>query len=318
MVDGSLFFGMTTNRMDMNKIINSLLTCVFSTVIISTAAAQNNPDELIVCGSDEVFVLDMSIIEDGLPKKVWSWTAAGRTEIPATIRSQFNTIDECKPVNQGHRILITSSGGGVALVERNNGEVIFYASLPNAHSAELLPNNRLAVAVSGHSQGNRLVIYDLVSPNNELLSDSLPSGHGVVWDQKRQLLWALADKQLKVYKLIEWDSSTPSILLYKIYKLPEGGGHDLYPVPGSSSMTVTTKNHCWIFDRDNASFVLHPLLSEKRSVKSISISLISNQLVYIQADTSWWSENLRFLVPEKNIYYKNQHFYKARWNVISN
>jgi len=242
MVDGSLFFGMTTNRMDMNKIINSLLTCVFSTVIISTAAAQNNPDELIVCGSDEVFVLDMSIIEDGLPKKVWSWTAAGRTEIPATIRSQFNTIDECKPVNQGHRILITSSGGGVAL----------------------------------------------------------------------------ADKQLKVYKLIEWDSSTPSILLYKIYRLPEGGGHDLYPVPGSSLMTVTTKNHCWIFDRDNASFVLHPFLSEKRSVKSISISLISNQLVYIQADTSWWSENLRFLVPEKNIYYKNQHLYKARWNVISN
>ena len=233
----------------------------------------------------------------------------------AEMRVNFNSTDECKPVNGGTQILVTSSGGGVALVERATAAVVFYAYVPNAHSADMLPNNKIAVAASRHENGNRLLIYDLEKSDKELLSEPLESGHGIVWDQQRQLLWALGYDQLKAYQLVDWDTSEPSLLLYNSYNLPESGGHDLYPVPESAEMTVTTSNHCWVFNRDSGSFNLHPLLSDMQAVKAISINPVSQQLVYIKADTSWWSENLRFLNPNKSIYYKNEHFYKARWNV---
>lgn len=279
--------------------------------------AQSNHHELIVCGWNEVFILDMSDSQNGQPRKVWSWQAKDRLELPTEMRAKFNSTDECKPLNGGTQILITSSGGGVALVERATGVVVFYAYVPNAHSADMLPNNKIAVAASRHEEGNRLLIYDLEKSAEVLISEPLESGHGIVWDQQRQLLWALGYNQLKAYQLVDWDTSEPSLLLSNTYNLPENGGHDLYPVPESAEMTITTSNHCWVFNRDSGSFNLHPLLSDMQAVKAISINPINQQLVYIKADTSWWSENLRFLNPNNSIYYKNEHFYKARWNVTN-
>jgi len=276
--------------------------------------AQNNHHELIICGWDRVFIVDMSRIENNRPQQVWSWRSDDHPEMPAGIRSKFKSTDECKPVENGSKILITSSGGGVALVERETGNVIFYSQVANAHSAELLPANRLAVAASRHAEGNQLVIFDIDKSDIPIYSVPLESGHGVVWDEHRTLLWALGYDKLKAYKLVDWSTKKPSLSLVETYDLPEHGGHDLYPLPNSNIMSISTSTHCWIFDRDTGKFDLHPWLASNESVKAISVNPVTNQLVYIQADTSWWSENLRFLNPDLNIYYSGEHFYKARWN----
>ena len=124
--------------------------------------SQSNHHELIVCGWDEVFILDMSDSQNSRPRKVWSWQAKDRMEFTTEMRAKFNSTDECKPVNDGTQILVTSSGGGVALIERATGVVVFHADVPNAHSADILPNNKIAVAASRHEAGNRLLIYGII------------------------------------------------------------------------------------------------------------------------------------------------------------
>jgi len=84
------------------------------------------PGELILCGWDEVFSLDVNALAGGNPEKLWSWRAKGRPELPPHLSDTFNTTDECKPVAGGRRILITASGGGAALVSRETGGVCFW------------------------------------------------------------------------------------------------------------------------------------------------------------------------------------------------
>lgn len=274
--------------------------------------------ELIVCGWDEVFVLDMSRVEHGLPTKTWSWRSEDREELPDAMKSKFRTTDECKAVDHGHRILVTSSAGGVALIERATGEVVFYAAVPNAHSAELLPDNRL-VAAASHARdgdGDRLILFDLGTPDRELYSDDLPWGHGVVWDETRQILWALADEDIRVYHLVDWDTNGPSLSRVDTIKLPEGSGHDMYPVADSSFLSISTEKHCWLFDRDRREFTPHPVLADEADVKSIAEHPETDQLVYVRADSNeWWSETIRFENPARELHLPGEHIYKARWNI---
>jgi hypothetical protein len=273
--------------------------------------------ELIVCGWDEVFSLELRAGET--PRKTWSWRAAERTDLPEEYRGLFNSTDECKPIEGGRKVLITSSGGAVALVDRERDKVVFYGRAANAHSADLLPGNRVAVAASHDRQGrgDRLILFDRTRPGEELGSEELPWGHGVVWDEQRQVLWALADEEIRVYRLSRWDTAEPKLERTAVIPLPEGGGHDLYPVPGTSLMTVTTKQHCWLFDRDARTLVPHPALSQHVGVKSISVHPVTGQVAYVQAEGEhWWAERLHFLNPEGTIHHPGQHYYKARWGSL--
>jgi hypothetical protein len=190
--------------------------------------------------------------------------------------------------------------------------VLFYAHVPNAHSAELLPANRVAVALSYHTNGNRLAVFNLAEPNVELFSVALWGAHGVVWDEKRGVLWALADTYIREYQLQDWDSH-PQLRQVSTTPLPDIGGHDMYPIPGSSDMTVTTDPHCWLFNRDTRLLSRHPLLGDTGAVKCISVHPTTGQIAYVQADTQWWSERIHFLAPENTLYFPGAHFYKARW-----
>ena len=65
----------------------------------------------------------------------------------------MRTIDECKVVDNNRKMLVTSSSGGCVLIDIATKEVLFYATARNAHSAELLPEGRIAVALSVHNSG---------------------------------------------------------------------------------------------------------------------------------------------------------------------
>ena len=70
--------------------------------------------QLIVCGWDELYILQLGTT----PRKIWSWKAVDRPELPEAMRDKFKTIDECKPVDDGKRILITASSNGAAVIDR--------------------------------------------------------------------------------------------------------------------------------------------------------------------------------------------------------
>lgn len=272
-------------------------------IIVSPAHSE----DILTCGWNEVRALQ---INETNTRTLWTW-AAINSSLPESFKPLFGSTSECKPI-PGGKVLITSSIGAVALVDRASSNVLFYARVPMAHSAEMLPSNRVVVASAFETNGNRLVVFNLGVPDVELFSVPLGGAHGVVWDEQRQILWGLSGSALAEYKLTNWNSN-PGLVQVSSLSLPDGDGHDLYPVPNSPYLVVTTALHCWLFNRDTRVFTKHPLLGDIAAVKSISVHPTSGRIVYVQADGTWWSEHLRFLSPSNTFDFPGDHFYKARW-----
>ena len=294
--------------------------CALAAAVTAFSQAGKPVRELITCGRERVHIFDLDAVTDGkATRALWTWQAAGRKDLPAEYHALFRSTDECKPVHHGEWILITSSGGGVALVERAKNQVLFYGRAVNAHSADLLPDNRVAVAASRDprtQKGDSLILFDVKQPGVELWRTELPAGHGVVWDGPRQILWALSNTDIRAYRLQDWDTPAPSLKRDAIIPLPEGGGHELFPVPGTPFLAVSTTNHCWVFDRDKRSVTPHPLLGDAASIKCISTHPVTGQIAYTQAEEpNWWTERVRLLSPTGSVSFANEQFYKVRWNV---
>lgn len=281
----------------------------FALLLFTPTAAR--AQSLVVCGWDEVYVLDVS----GAPVRTWSWKAADRPELPVPLRSKFRTTDECKPV-AGGRMLITASSDGAALVDRATGRATWWAECGNTHSAELLPGDRVVLACSVRDvTGNRLALFDAREPGRELFSTELYSGHGVVWDAQRERLWALGDKQLRAYRLRDWDSRRPSLDLDASYPLPDTGGHELSAVPASPALIVSTHAGVWRFDRDTHRFAPDPVLGARADVKSAVVSPASGRLAWTQADApDWWTNSIRLAAPDRAIVLEGARIYKVRWD----
>jgi hypothetical protein len=285
----------------------------FAAALLIFLATSAQAEPILLCGWDTVFVVDTAAAQDKM-ERLWTWNAKQCEQIPEAMRASFATTDDCKPVDGGSRILISSSSGGCALVERPSGNVIWYARVPNAHSLELLPRGRIVVASSVHAEGNRLVLFDLAHSDRPLWDTPLVSAHGVVWDEGRQLLWALGLKELQSYELRDWESDKPRLAIKDAYPLPDGDGHDLQPIPNSNDLVVTTGPRVHLFDRDTHEFRLHPDLGDLAIVKSVSVHPVTSQTAFIQAsEKAWWSDTLGLLDPAGTIQLPGERLYKARW-----
>jgi hypothetical protein len=280
-------------------------------LLLLTLAVPTAAQELLVCGWDEVFVLEVA----DTPRKVWRWKAADRPELPAEYRTKFATTDECKPV-AGQRILITASSDGAALVDRATGQTQWWGQCGNAHSADLLPGDRVVLACSvREGTGNRLAVFDVRTPGGAaLFATELYSGHGAVWDEARARLWALGEKELRAYRLEDWESSRPSLALESRHALPDVGGHELAAVPGSAQLLVSTHAGVWRFDRDARTFVADPDLKDVHDVKSATIHAPTGRLAYTQADApNWWTSRIQFRRPAVVLTLDGEKMYKVRW-----
>jgi len=292
----------------------TVLALVLASAAASGLRAQNPAaPEIVLCGWDEVFVLRLGA---GTPEKVWSWRADERSGLPDSMRARFASTDDCKTVEGSRKIVISSSSDGVAVVERASGKALFYATVPNAHSAELLPGGLLAVAASHaeNGRGDRVLVFDLSTPGRVLAEDNLPWAHGVVWDNERQRLYALGDKEIHIYKLLYSSGRFERLSCQARLALPEGMGHDFQPVPGSACLSVSTTHHCWLFDRDNWSLKPHPLLADSADVKSISVNPVNGRIAWTRAEgRDWWTSIVRLQNPPGQIELPGQRLYKARW-----
>jgi hypothetical protein len=298
--------------------LSGLITFCFINILMVSGCKNKSdsiPVELILCGEQEVSIIRFEDKADTTFQKVWSWYARDATGLPDSLREIFYATDECKSVNQGKQILITASWrGGAALIDRETKDVLFYALIPNAHSAEILPGNRVVVAGSTAEGGNSLTLYDLSKSNHVLYKDSLYSGHGVIWEDERKLLWALGYDELRAYTLKDWETSTPSLKEISTYKIPGVSGHDLQIFPRTSKLFITEEGSVWTFDRESRDFAEYADLAGKKNVKSVMVHPITKQIVYVFADEGkYHTEKLRFLNPSKEVRFPGQKIYKARW-----
>ena len=283
-------------------------------LLVSCGSGTRQERLLIVGGNDEVNIIDLKTSVDTIPDVIWTWRATEAKDLPDQYRERlFNHVDECKPIDGGLRILVTSSDGGVAIVDRSTKAVLFYTFVGNAHSAAWLPGERVAVAGSTHEKGNRLSIFDLSRGETPLFSDSLYSGHGVVWDDKRRRVYALGYDELRAYELVDWETTQPGLRLSKSWQIKGIGGHDLVQDPTDPDVLILTEHDgAWRFNLMSESFEpFHPL-STTHNVKSVTIHQ-AGEMAYIKAETSWWSTRIYLPGSGRFLTLPGRRLYKVRW-----
>ncbi|MEG3125924.1 DUF6528 family protein [Sphingomonas sp. GB1N7] len=270
---------------------------------------------LYACGDDQV--REYAVDSGDKAKEVWRWTAAQATDLPASYRETLLTrIDECKPVDGDRAILATSSTGGVVLIDRRTGKVRFRATAPMAHSADLLPNGRIAVALSIHAAGDRLEVYDIARSEWPLFHLDLPSGHGVVWDATRATLFALSRDHLQTFALKDWNSAAPSLVETHRYDLPgERDGHDLSHDAATGDYIVTTAESVWRFDPESGTFAAFAPLAALPRAKAVSLT--QRRMAWVQAEESWWAHGFTVAGRTGGAAMRTEtpglHLYKVRW-----
>ena len=287
------------------KIIAFIVSLVF---LFGNAAGQ---ERIVACGDDQVLIIDSEASEGKDVKTVWTWKVSDAVDLPEIYQQYMRSNDDCKPVDGNKKILITSSSGGVVLVDRETGKSLFYAHVPNAHSAEYLPNDRIAVALSTAEGGNSIEVYDESRSDEVLYRDSLHSGHGVVWIQGIETLFALGGSELRSYSLENWNSEKPELKLENSWVLPDRGGHDLVSV-SDNRLILTTGDSVWNFDIKEEKFSPFSALEGIRGVKSVNYDETTGRLIYTKAEESWWTKNIYCRNPDKVITIPGMKLYKVR------
>ncbi|MCH5714924.1 DUF6528 family protein [Niabella hibiscisoli] len=254
----------------MKRIVKIVFSLFVTLLMAGTVSAQS---DLVACGGDKIIMIDSRKSTSLKAHISWTWQVAEATELPEAYRKIMVPLDECKPVQGGKQLLITSSGGGVALLDVASKKVLFYANSPMAHSAEMLPGGKIAVTLSTHAKGNSIELYDSKRNAYCLFKDSLYSGHGVIWNEKLKRLFALGFNELRSYCLVNWNSPKPLLVLEKSWPLPDEGGHDLSYV-SDNEMLVSTHHNVFSFDIKKKS---------SRCLNHLQGSMILKLLIIIKA-----------------------------------
>lgn len=289
-----------------------LFSFILSSLFISCIQAEEQ--ELIVCGDGKVLIIDPDQSEGENVKIKWQWDVSDATDIPEIYQKYLLPLDECKPIDNNTKLLITASGGGVVLLERETKKVLFYAYSPMAHSADILPKNKVVVALSNHPDGDAIEVYDLAVPEKCIYRDTLFSGHGAVWIAQRERLYVLGEYELRSYTLKNWDSEKPELQKEKSWQLPAQGGHDLVAI-SKNELVVSVAESVWKFHIDDERFDIFSPLNEA-DVKSINFNKKNNNLIYTKAETVWWTHNIYLENPTKVITIPYVNLYKVRVHPI--
>ena len=285
-----------------------ILLLILLIAVISCSQKLHQQRLVLVCGDSKVLLVDHTELQDSIPDIIWSWDAHLADDLPDIYRTQmFNSVDDCKPIRNGSQIMVSSSSGGVAIVNMEDKRVLFHAEVPNAHSIEILPGDKLVAAASTAQKGNRLMLFSIDNAA-ELFSDSLYSAHGVVWDEKRNSLFALGYDVLREYKMAD----EYKLVLEREWKIPGISGHDLQMAQGGNKLLITENTGAWIFDLTDQQFSKIDGFPDAERMKSLNQNS-RGEYVYTVPEESWWTYRVRFFNPPGVLLFPGMRVYKARW-----
>jgi len=275
--------------------------------------------QVIVCEQAEHRIALMSAeVEDwSQPEALtWEWRALEAPQLSEEQRQWFTNPTDAKPVFRGQFLLVTASGGGVALIDAENGAPAFVAYAGgNPHSAELLPDGSV---VSASSTGNALKLWAIEQPDAPLQSVELRDAHGVCWDDRGKRLWAIGAEELVALAFGGKDEVEP-LKIVERYTLPDPGGHDLAREAYGPRLLLSTLSGVWIFDPDTVEFTPYPGLANTADVKSVSEPAHlsdDNPTLVVRAEDSWWTNTLQSSSQDWQRHWPDSRIYKARWMSI--
>ncbi|MBL7972294.1 MAG: hypothetical protein JNL03_12335 [Prolixibacteraceae bacterium] len=245
-------------------------------------------------------------------KNIWEWNPS-MGKIPQERKRWFSNPSEVKPVYNNTCILMTASGGAVALIRIADRKVLFYGYAGvNPHSATLLPDGNI---VTASSADGILATFaaDTVAGFGEMVAKyELPAAHNVYWDTRRNKLYTATH----VMHTYDYNGQKLKPLLNNhtvIDALPNGerfiSSHDLYPVDGEEDLLwLTTNDQVWMYDlNDNTAKPIYRFPAIK------SISNASCGTIMLCPTEEWWSDHL--VNEDGRVVFRAHGFkiYKARW-----
>lgn len=261
----------------------------------------------------------IAIVDANTGDMVWSWDPymAG---IPLEHLDFFINPSEVKPVYNKKYILMTASGGGVALVRINDCKLMFYGYAGiNPHSVEVLPDGNI---VTASSTGNQLSVFVVdtmkvfCSANQTL---ELKDAHNVVWDKKRKQIYTAASMEksdgqrcVALYSLkYNNNKNMPELTDMKCINVLENdrGPHDLFPVDGEmDKLWLTTLNYIWKYDVEKNEF------EKAYDIKDIkSIDNVGDNIIMLKPTEEWWAEGLLDKNGKSLFFMEGKKIYKGRW-----
>ena len=246
---------------------------------------------------------------------VWRYNPAVDWDIENKHLRAFRNPSDAKIVQNGSKLLFTTSGGVCGLIDLTQKKLdwLVFAN-GNPHSAELLPDGN-AVTVS--SIGSYLMLFDLKKDIKGSISKKyiLKSAHGVVWDNKNQLLYACGRNGVVSYK---YDPEKVELTPVREYNLdlPEriADAHDLIIDPVDGKLLVTVTRGLLKLDQITGAF---EVITPHRRIKSVSVVPEIGIMIVMAEKGTWWSDKLRRVDSRGAITdfirMPHMHFYKARW-----
>ena len=285
------------------------------------AVAQNKPFQL----PEKAYVLAEQsrraiVIRDAeTNQNVWSWDPYTAC-VPSAHQNWFINPSEVKPVFNKRYILMTASGGAVALIRLSDHKLMFYANCgQNPHSAELLPDGNIVTAESRSGEINTFVVDTLKVLGMKANTVKLGNAHNVVWDQKRACVYATATMQAGVTALFRFkyngDRNNPKLTnQQRIYTFEkESGGHDLFPVVGAEDkLWLTAASAVYQVDLSTDT----PTCEKVYSLPDIkSVCNGPDGVLMLSPTEEWWAEGLTNEQGKALFQMDGARIYKGRWMI---
>ena len=172
-------------------------------------------------------------------------------------------------------ICFTSSSGYVGIAGYPSEECLWEVELKGTspHSIEYLPNGTVAVASSGGSDTNngfvRLYSTEKGKSGNIYAEAQLTSSHAVLWDETREILWAMGSTNIVAYEVGD-DPANPTLTKISAYGCSDmKGGHDLSAISGNDDQLWVGGSFVRVFDKTTGK-----LLSNYDGANQISTSSV--------------------------------------------
>lgn len=256
--------------------------------------------QVLVCGDNMIYLLDADLaVTSGYRNAImWEWNAKDWYQTVGLAQNKMIRLDECKPVDDNRKILATSSRGYAVLIDMKSGDVLWYSNKSTqAHSCEMLPNNRIAIACSGG--GDCIQIFDAEKSNSVLFSTPLDSAHGVVWNPATERLYAVGGKTFNIYKLTDWDTSSPKLTLDKsITTTKVSSLHDLTLV--DENTLLLAGNKAVLYNISKNTFTNIPIFNSSRALKAVNYNGETGECWFTDPtevevpDLTWASRTIRY------------------------
>lgn len=292
------------------------LLTLCSLLLCSAAVADNPFFGNIIVGDQKA--TQVSIMKPDVPWHepqacIWSWSPAHDGAIASDKKPLFNNISDVRATEDGQHVLVTASGGGIALVELKTKSAVFQAYVKgNPHASTILPGQAVAIA---SSHGNTITVVtrkDNGAVPHASCTVELADAHGVVWDAQLGLLWALGFDKLNAYRYNQNTDAPELTLVQSFTPAKDFGGHDLTPAYGRPhTLYLTGKNTIFRFD---TTLGRCKTFRKLENVKAISRHPDTGSVIYLTPKQSWVSDSITELTsPQRTWTLPEAQFYKARW-----